>query len=51
MEVFLIRAIFSSKALLVELSESVEFKSLPSGLHNVHEDLMYEGLVLRLPQH
>ena len=25
----------------VELTESVEFKSLPSGLHNVEEDLMY----------
>ena len=26
---------------LVELAESVEFKSLPSGLHNVEEDLVY----------
>ena len=26
----------------VELNESVEYKSLPSGLHNVEEDLMYE---------
>jgi len=26
----------------VELNESVEFKSLPSGLHNVQEDLMYD---------
>ena len=25
----------------VELAESVEFKSLPSGLHNVREDLVY----------
>lgn len=25
---------------VVELAESVEFKSLPSGLHNVREDLM-----------
>lgn len=25
---------------LVELAESVEYKSLPSGLHNVEEDLM-----------
>ena len=31
------------KKFLVELSESVEFKSLPSGLHNVQEDLMYDG--------
>ena len=28
----------------VELNESVEYKSLPSGLHNVEEDLMYESL-------
>jgi len=27
---------------LVELNESVEFKSLPSGLHNVQEDIMYD---------
>lgn len=27
--------------MLVELSESVEFKSLPSGLHKVQEDLIY----------
>ena len=27
---------------LVELNESVEYKSLPSGLHKVEEDLMYE---------
>ena len=26
---------------VVELNESVEYKSLPSGLHNVREDLMY----------
>lgn len=26
---------------IVELTESVEFKSLPSGLHHVEEDLMY----------
>ena len=26
--------------LAVELAESVEFKSLPSGLHNVKEDLV-----------
>ena len=26
---------------IVELAESVEFKSLPSGLHNVEEDLVY----------
>ena len=25
----------------VQLDESVEYKSLPSGLHNVAEDLMY----------
>lgn len=25
---------------LVELTESVEFKSLPSGLHHVEEDIM-----------
>jgi len=25
----------------VELTESVEFKSLPSGLHHVEEDLVY----------
>lgn len=28
-------------ATVVELNESVEYKSLPSGLHNVQEDLMY----------
>lgn len=27
---------------VVELGESVEFKTLPSGLHNVNEDLMYD---------
>lgn len=26
--------------LTVDIAESVEFKSLPSGLHNVREDLM-----------
>lgn len=26
---------------VVELAESVEFKSLPSGLHHVEEDLVY----------
>jgi len=26
---------------IVELTESVEFKSLPSGLHHVEEDLVY----------
>lgn len=26
---------------VVELDESVEFKSLPSGLHDVEEDIMY----------
>lgn len=31
----------------MELSESVEFKSLPSGLHNVREDLMYDGRVFQ----
>ena len=29
------------KSMAVELSESVEFKSLPSGLHNLEEDLVY----------
>ncbi|KAF6218073.1 hypothetical protein HO133_006485 [Letharia lupina] len=28
-------------ATVVELNESVEYKSLPSGLHNVREDLIY----------
>ncbi len=31
---------------LVELAESVEFKSLPSGLHNVEEDLVYVWLIV-----
>lgn len=28
---------------VVELDESVEFKSLPSGLHDVEEDIMYDA--------
>ena len=31
----------SLTTMTVELTESVEYKSLPSGLHNVREDLMY----------
>lgn len=30
---------------LVQLNDSVEFKSLPSGLHVVKEDLVYDCLV------
>ena len=36
----LLRQISMLMLYLVELAESVEYKSLPSGLHNVEEDLM-----------
>lgn len=33
---------------LVQLADSVEFKSLPSGLHNVKEDLVYAVAAFQL---
>jgi len=43
---FVVEVLFPELTIwLVELAESVEFKSLPSGLHNVEEDLVYVGLV------
>jgi hypothetical protein len=35
---------------LVELNDSVEYKSLPSGLHNVREDLMYDSQPTRVAE-
>jgi len=33
--------LITAHRVIVELTESVEFKSLPSGLHHVEEDLVY----------
>ena len=37
-------------AMIVELTDSVEYKSLPSGLHNVQEDLMSVAVLMLLTQ-